>query len=161
MIPMNESSSRLDKIAYGAAYWANYYRHNVARFAEEYLHLNLKLFQKILLTMMMWATVFVFIGTRGIGKSFLSAVYVVTRCILYPGTKCCIASSTRGQSVNIIEKIQTELIPNSPELKAEIAEIKVNGTEARVIFKNSSFIKVVTASDTARGNKVARLISNC
>lgn len=95
---------------------------------------------------------------KQIGKSFLSAVYLVIRCILYPGSKCCIASSTRGQSINIIEKIQTELIPNSPELKAEILEIKMNGTEARVIFKNGSFIKVVTASDSARGNRATVLI---
>lgn len=88
----------------------------------------------------------------------MSAIYAVTRCVLYPGTKCCIASGTRGQSINIIEKIQTELIPNSPELKAEISEIKINGTEARVLFKNGSFIKVVTASDSSRGNRANVLL---
>ena len=30
---------------------------------------------------------------------------------------------------------------------------KVNGTEAKIVFKNSSVIKVVTASDSARGNR--------
>ncbi len=33
-----------------------------------------------------------------IGKTFLSAIYCVVRCILYPGTKICIASGTRGQA---------------------------------------------------------------
>lgn len=69
-----------------------------------------------------------------------------------------IASGTRGQSINIIEKIQTELMPNSPELRAEILEIKMNGTEARILFKNGSFIKVVTASDSARGNRATVLL---
>ena len=147
-----------EKIMAGAALWCSYYRNNPARFAQDYLHLRLKLFQKILITMMMSVTTFVFIGARGIGKSFLSAIYLVIRCILYPGSKCCIASGTRGQSINIIEKIQTELIPNSPELKAEISEIKLNGTEARIIFKNGSFIKVVTASDSARGNRATVLL---
>lgn len=49
----------------GAAAWCAYYRSNPARFAHDYLHLNLKLFQKILLTLMMVSTVFVFIGARG------------------------------------------------------------------------------------------------
>ena len=47
-----------------------------------------------------------------------------------------------------------ELKPNSPELAAEIdeKESKINGTNAQIVFKNSSYIKVVTASDSARGN---------
>ena len=37
---------------------------------------------------------------------------------------------------------------------------KVNGTEAKIVFKNSSVIKVVTASDSARGKRLARAIRN-
>lgn len=90
--------TKRDKIMKGAAEWCAYYRSNPARFVQDYLHINLKTFQKILLTMMMLSTVFIFIATRGLGKSYLSAVYAVTRCILYPGTKVCIASGTRGQA---------------------------------------------------------------
>lgn len=138
----------------GAAKWCAYYRSNPHRFAHDYLHLNLHLFQKILLAMMNWSSTTVFIGSRGIGKTFLSAVFCVIRCILYPGTKICIASGTRGQAINVLEKILLELKPNSPELAAEIDEkaSKMNGTNAQIIFKNSSYIKVVTASDSARGN---------
>jgi len=108
----------------------------------------------------MWASTFVFIGSRGIGKTFLSAVFCVIRCILYPGTKICIASGTRGQSINVLEKITLELRPISPELAAEIdeKETKVNGTKAQIVFKNGSYIKVVTASDTARGNRANLLL---
>ncbi len=35
--------------------------------------------------------VFVLIGARGIGKTFLSAVFCVIRSVLYPGSKICIA----------------------------------------------------------------------
>ena len=90
--------SRIQKIMEGAAYWGAYYRQNPDRFAADYLHLRLKLFQKILLVMMFWSNVFVFIAARGLGKTFLSAIYCVTRCILFPGTKVCIASGTRGQA---------------------------------------------------------------
>ena len=103
---------------------------------------------------------FVFIGSRGIGKTFLSAIFCVIRCILYPGTRICIASGTRGQSINVLEKIIQELKPNSPELAAEIddKETKINGTNAQIVFKNTSVIKVVTASDTSRGNRATLLL---
>lgn len=156
MIAMMKNS----KILKGVAEWCAYYRSNPHRFAHDYLHLNLHIFQKILLVMMNWSSITVFIGSRGIGKTFLSAVFCVIRCILYPGTKICIASSTRGQAINVLEKIMLELKPNSPELAAEIDEkqTKINGTNAQIVFKNSSYIKVVTASDTARGNRANLLL---
>lgn len=48
-----------------------------------------------------------------------------------------------------------ELVPKSPELRAEInwKDTKINGTNAQVIFNNTSVIKVVTASDSSRGNR--------
>lgn len=47
-----------------------------------------------------------------------------------------------------------ELKPNSRELAAEIddKQTRINGANAQLVFKNSSYIKVVTASDSARGN---------
>lgn len=139
----------------GAAYWGSYYRNNPDKFVKDYLHLNLKPFQKILIVMMFWSTIFVLVACRGIGKTFISAIYCVTRCILYPGTKVCIASGTRGQAIMVLEKILYELKPASPELRAEIndKESKVNGTNAQIVFFNTSVIKVVTASDNARGNR--------
>lgn len=152
--------NRTEKILHGVAIWCAYYRSNPHRFAHDYLHLNLHLFQKILIVMMNWSSTTVFIGSRGIGKSFLSAVFCVIRCILYPGTKICIASGTRGQAINVLEKIILELKPNSPELAAEIddKQTKINGTNAQIVFKNSSYIKVVTASDSARGNRANLLL---
>lgn len=147
--------SRYQKIMDGAAIWGAFYRANPDKFAEDYLHLNLKKFQKFLLVMMFWSTTFVLIACRGLGKTYLSAIYCVTRCILYPGTKVCIASGTRGQAINVLEKIMLELKPISPELCAEIDEkqSKINGTNAQIVFFNTSVIKVVTASDSSRGNR--------
>lgn len=146
---------RYQSIMEGAATWGAYYRHNPDKFAEEYLHLKLKLFQKILLIMMFWCTIFVLIACRGLGKTYLSSIYCVTRSVLYPGTRICIASGTRGQAINVLEKIIHELKPRSPELCAEIDEkqSKINGTNAQIVFKNTSVIKVVTASDSSRGNR--------
>lgn len=37
-------------------------------------------------------------------------------------------------------------------------ETKINGTNAQIVFKNTSVIKVVTASDSARGNRATLLL---
>lgn len=130
--------SRYDRVMEGAAVWCAYYRSNPHRFVADYLHVELRLFQKILIVMMNLCTVFTFIGTRGIGKTFLSAIFCTVRAILYPGSKICIASGTRGQAEQVLLKIMLELKPNSPELAAEIDDkaTKMNGTSAQIVFKN-------------------------
>lgn len=133
--------------------WAGYYRANPHRFVEDVLNIKLRLFQKIVLVMMNINVVFVFIASRGIGKTFLSAIYCVTRAILYPGSKIIITSKTRGQGALVLEKILNELKPRSPALALEIEEVKTNGTNQFITFKNTSFIKVVTAGESARGNR--------
>jgi hypothetical protein len=56
---------RYNKIKHGAAVWAGYYRANPHRFVEDYLHVRLKLFQKILLVMMNISMTMVYIASRG------------------------------------------------------------------------------------------------
>lgn len=152
--------TRSEKILNGAALWASFYRANPHRFVKDYLHIDLRLFQKILLVMMNICVGFVYIASRGQGKSFICAIFCCVRCILYPGTKICIASGTRGQAQNILEKIMLELKPRSAELANEIDEkqSKMNGSNSIIVFKNGSFIKVVTAGESARGNRANILI---
>lgn len=152
--------TRREQIMNGAAVWGAYYRENPEIFIQDYLHIRLKRFQKILIVMMFWSTSFVFIACRGIGKTYLSAIYCVTRAILFPGTKVAIASQTRGQACQVIDKINLELKPKSPELCMEIDEKKsqINGTKAIIVFKNTSTIEVVTASDSARGHRASVLL---
>jgi len=45
----------------------SYYRANPQRFCEEFLNISLKLFQKIIIWMMMHYDAFYFIAARGIG----------------------------------------------------------------------------------------------
>lgn len=157
----SEAKSRRERVIEGMAIWGSYYRENFDIFVEEYLQLDfLKWFQTMLLVMMNRSRVFLWIAARGMGKSFLIAIFAVARCILYPGTKVVITSGTRGQSINVLEKIQTELMPVSSNLCNEIdmAKTKFSGQDAKVMFKNSSYIKVVTASDNARSNRANILI---
>ena len=102
-----------ERLKRGVGLWTAFYRANPHRFARDYLHLELHLFQKIMIVMMFICTNVCFIGSRGIGKTFLSAVFCVIRCILYPGTKICIVSGTRGQGIQVLEKIMMELKPRA------------------------------------------------
>lgn len=101
---------------------------------------------------------FCYIAARGQGKSYLLAIFCCVRCILYPGTKICIASGTRGQSINVLEKVKLELVKKSPLLANEIETLAIQATNAYIDFKNGSSIKVVTASDSARSNRANILL---
>ena len=158
---MAASRERQQRVIEGMAIWGSYYRQNIDIFVRDYLQLDfLKWFQLMLLVMMDRARIFLWIAARGMGKSFLIAIFAVVRCILYPGTKVVITSGTRGQSINILEKIQTELMPASPNLRNEIdmSNTKFTGQDAKIMFKNTSYIEVVTASDNARSNRANILI---
>ena len=158
---MPPAQTRREKIIEGMAIWGSYYRENIDEFVTNYLEFNfLKWFQLALLVMMNRSRTFLWIAARGMGKSFLIAIFAVVRCILYPGTQVVITSGTRGQSINVLEKIQMQLMPASANLRNEIDVDKSRfaGQDAKVSFKNSSYIKVVTASDNARSNRANILI---
>lgn len=91
------------------------------------------------------------------GKSWLMALYMVIRCILFPGTKIIVASGYKAQSIEIIQKIKDDFMKEhdwgSANLRAEIESISDSINKAECIFKNGSFIRVVTASDSARHNR--------
>lgn len=138
---------------------AAFYRANPHRFVKDFLHIDLRWFQKIVIYAMNTNPAFCMIASRGLGKSFLIAIYCCVRAVLYPGSKICIASGTRGQAINVLEKIKTEILPKSKELKCELSgDIKISSAEAIAQFKNGSYIKVVTASDNARGNRANVLV---
>lgn len=58
---------KAERVLEGVAYWASYYRKNPQRFVVDYLNIKLKLFQKILIYMMMYSTNFMYIASRGSG----------------------------------------------------------------------------------------------
>ena len=105
----NEKAGRLMN---GVAYWAAFYRKNPQRFCKDYLNITLKLFQKILLYAMMCNNYFMYIASRGQGKTWLTALFCVVRCILFPGSKICIASSTRPQANQVLLKITDDFCKN-------------------------------------------------
>lgn len=60
--------SKSERMMNGVAVWTSFYRENPHRFVKDYLNINLKIFQMILLYAMMHYHTFVFIAARGMGK---------------------------------------------------------------------------------------------
>lgn len=135
-------------------HWNSFFRRNPHLFAKLYLGLKLFAYQQIILWALFQADNAIIEAARAAAKSFMLAVYIVVRCILYPGTHVIIASSTRAQAALIIsEKILKELCGMSPMLRREIASFKNNQVETSVTFRNGSFAEIVTLSDSARGHR--------
>lgn len=61
-------STKSDRLLEGAAIWGSFYRANPQRFVKDYLGIELKLFQQILLYGMMHFNFMTYIAARGQGK---------------------------------------------------------------------------------------------
>ena len=153
---------KADRIMNGIDLWAGFYRNNPHRFAKDYLNVVLKPFQQILLYEMMHNNYSLYVASRGQGKTFLMALFAIIRCILFPHTKICVASATRSQANELLSKIEDEFMKGfgwgSDNLKREITYHTVGTNKAVIEFANGSWIKVVTSSDSARGNRANILI---
>ena len=107
-------------------------------------------------------THFMFWAARSIGKTWLVALFCVCRAILYPGSKICVASATRPQANEVLSKIVDDFMKEhewgSENLKREISYYTVGNNKAVIEFYNGSWIKVVTASDSGRGNRANVLV---
>lgn len=147
-----------DKIMNTIAERCSYYRANPQRFCEEFLNIHLKLFQKILIWAMMHYDAFYFIASRGLGKTYLVALFAVCRCILYPGSKIVCCSYTFKQGKEIILKITDDFMQKSALLRNEISKVSTGQNDCFVYFKNGSWIRVVVAGESSRGARSNILI---
>lgn len=139
------------KIMETVAWRAAYYRENPDKFVKQVLGINLKTFQKILLWEMMHNNYFMFIACRGMSKTWLTALFCVVRCILYPGSKIVVCSGTLKQANGVLLKVQDELMRMSPILRTEIEKCNIGQNDATIMFKNGSWITTRTSTDNARG----------
>ena len=149
---------KADRIMSGVNRWASFYRANPHRFAKDYLNIVLDKFQQIILCMMMRNSNAIYLASRGGGKSFLIAVFCCIQCILFPGSRICLASRTRKQATEILDKIKDSLMQNSANLRMEIRDVQINQANAYAEFKNGSKIVVVTAGENARHNRATVLV---
>ena len=155
------SPNKRERLDEGIKIWVSFYRQNIHRFAIDYLGIQLKPFQVVLLYMIERNLKSCLITSRGLGKSWLIALYCCCRAILYPGQKIIVSCETKEQSRNLIrEKIVNELMNMSPNLRKEInpREIKIGTNESYVKFKNGSTITAINASENTRGKRAHILV---
>ena len=156
----NENLTKNQKLMKGVSLWASYYRENPHRFAIDYLSIHLKPFQQLILWGMFHNHYSMFMAARGLGKTWLTAVYCVVRCVLFPETKIVVASGVKSQAMKIVTEKIPEIMQNSPMLKREIKDIRTssNSDDPNVVFHNGSWIKVVPSTQNARSARANVLI---
>ena len=147
-----DNSTKSEKLMSGIGLWTSYYRLFPHIFVKEYIGINLKVFQMILIYFMMHFNYFMYIASRGQGKSFLTAIFCCTRAILFPESKIILSAGNIKQSIEVIEKIQ-DMMGNSPNLAREIEDLKVNPQTAGINFRNGSWIKVVASNQGSRSKR--------
>ena len=101
---------------------------------------------------MMHFNYFMYLASRGQGKTFLTSIFCCTRAILFPGSKIIVASGVKSQAREVIEKID-DLRKNCPNLDREISDISTSTNDSRCEFHNGSWIKIVASSDNSRSKR--------
>ena len=152
-----ENATKSEKLMNGIGLWTSYYRLFPHLFVRDYLGINLKVFQMILLYMMNSMHYLMYLASRGQGKTFITSIYICVRAMLYPGTKIIIAAGNIKQSIEVIEKIQ-DLMGDSPNLAREIDDLKTSPNNAGISFRNGSWVKVVASNQGARGKRAHLII---
>ena len=134
----------------------SYYRYYIDAFAVDVLGIKLFPFQRLILRAMGRYQSSMLIACRGIGKSFIVAVFYICTAILYPNIKLGIASGNSQQARNvIIQKIKGELAKIEAVAREINFPIKTGMDDCVVEFKNGSEIRAITLAQD-RGGDSAR-----
>lgn len=141
---------KAQKLMNTVAWYCAYYRANPQRYVSEVLGIHLKIFQKIILYAMMHNNFIMYLAARGQGKTYLTALFCVVRCILFPGTKIVVASGTLKQANEVLLKIQDDFMKQSAILRTEIEKCNIGQNDSSIYFKNGSWIKARTSSQNSR-----------
>jgi hypothetical protein len=146
-----------DKFMNKVKLWASFYRKYPFMFCKDYLNLNLKLFQKILLYLMFNFNFFMFIASRGLGKSWLTSVFCICKAILYSKCQIVVASGNLKQGTQIIKYIDS-MRKECECLDRSISYLNDKPNTAKVEFWNGSTITVVASNSGARSGRANVLV---
>ena len=131
----------------------SYYRYYIDEFAMDILHVDLFPFQRVILRAMARGQFSVLIACRGIGKSWIVALFYICVSILYPNVKCGIASGNSQQARNvIIQKIKGELSKNETIAREINFPIKTSSEDCYCEFKSGSEIRAITLAQDRGGD---------
>lgn len=94
---------------------------------------------------------------RAYSKSFLTALILMLRCILYPDAKLFVTSGGKEQSSSILRAKVNELCHLIPALHREIDWGRGKSSEGkdyvRYVFKNGSVLDNIAAKESSRGQR--------
>lgn len=109
------------------AEWQMFFLSNLNIFVKEILGINLHFFQEQILVEMWDSEVFAFIGSRGISKSFVTAIFAVALCLLLPNFKIVICSMTIGQGNLIVEEKIKKILSSNTGLSKVLNQLVKDG----------------------------------
>ena len=123
----------------------SYYRYYIDKFAVDILGVNLFPFQRLIMRAMARYPNAMLICCRGLGKSWLCALFMICMAILYPGMAVGIVSGNGNQARMVIkQKIEGELQKNE-NIKREIktkTTTRLNGNRNNK-YAYSTYFKLI------------------
>ena len=137
--------------------WCTLFRRNWDIFAEFYLGLKLRPYQRAALHGIGISDVFFWRAGRGGAKSYVTAISAICKLLLYPNCWVVVTASTVDQANKIVRnKIEKELLHQSPILlyMMEQGWIKITKpTDGYVVecTLNNSTLTVLAPVESARG----------
>lgn len=153
------------------AEWQMFYLNNMDVFTEKYLEIPLKQFQRQILLDCWTNDIEVIIASRGLSKTFTTAILANNLALLIAGVDIVITSLSLGQANKIInEKIDRELSSEDKGISPILKQLRKDGyitfknnetTKGRVVeYGNGSRILTVVCDDTGRGERCHIVITD-
>lgn len=144
--------------------WMHFWRNNPSLYAHYKLGIHLFPYQHYGITIMDDASEFVEVSTRGTSKTYKALVYLIIRCMLYPGEKCGFATVTRSQAEKAFrETFENEIVGKFSWLikylyQNGLISTKLTDTGPEVTFWNGSALYFFPVLDSSRGIHIGTLV---
>lgn len=138
--------------------YITFFRLNPHIFIKRYFGIRLYPYQVLMIWVLQRSTLGYIVASRAGAKSWIIALWALTRAVLYPQSKVVICAKTLKQGSLILSEKLTSMIDNYPNVAREVESITTNANVSLAVFKNGSTIKVVPSSENARGNRANYII---
>ena len=145
--------------------WCTFYRRNWDIYAVERLGINLKMFQRLVIHLIGVSDIFYLMCSRGLSKTFIAALAAFIECLLYPNSHIVLTATTIKTAKKMVtDKMEDELCGRFSKVLNWMYENKLitfhyRDEEIVVNFHmNDSWIRVLPAIDSSRGERATMLI---
>ena len=145
--------------------WCTFFRRNWDIYATERLGINLKMFQRIAIYLIGVSNIFFLQCSRGMSKTFMAALAAFIECLLYPNSHIVLTATTIKTAKKMVtEKMEDELCGRFSKVLNwmyvnKLITFHYRDEEIIVNFHmNNSWIKVLPATDSSRGERATALI---